>query len=165
MSRGRIASLVLCTPERVLGVLPPLTVAWPSWQGVDDVLRACREAHRLDVVILRILTATGTNGDGGPVAYLAQVDEADPALAAVTLAPWAGPDPLAPHPLRARPGVGPVAGLHPMEPVAELLDAVTYQRFLDHVEPDEHPYHAGDPLTCPLRAAAALTVAPSRPSA
>jgi hypothetical protein len=25
---------------------------------------------------------------------------------------------------------------------------VLYQEFLDNIEPDEHPYHRGDPLAC-----------------
>jgi len=37
--------------------------------------------------------------------------------------------------------------------VAPLLGAVTYQRFLDLIEPDEHPYHAADPPACFLDAA------------
>ncbi len=53
------------------------------------------------------------------------------------------------------PDADPLAALAPMLPVAELLGAVTYRRFLDHIEPDEHPYHLDDPLTC-LRAALAL---------
>jgi hypothetical protein len=53
------------------------------------------------------------------------------------------------------PEADPLVALGPMVPVAELLGAVTYQRFLDHIEPDEHPYHLDDPLTC-LRAAAEL---------
>src|SRR5205823_4141786 len=39
-----------------------------------------------------------------------------------------------------------------LRPVAPLLGAVTYQRFLDLIEPDEHPYHAPDPLACLLAA-------------
>jgi hypothetical protein len=31
---------------------------------------------------------------------------------------------------------------------------MTYRRFLDHIEPDEHPYHAADPGRC-LREAVA----------
>jgi len=53
---------------------------------------------------------------------------------------------------RHLPGSDPTAALRPLQPVAELLGAVTYRRFLDHIEPDEHPYHLDDPLTC-LRAA------------
>ncbi|HEY5882781.1 MAG TPA: phosphotransferase [Nakamurella sp.] len=41
-----------------------------------------------------------------------------------------------------------------LRPVGALHGAVTYQRFLEHIEPDEHPYHAGDPVAM-LRLAAA----------
>ena len=30
-------------------------------------------------------------------------------------------------------------------PIASLRRAVIYQRFLDHIEPSERPYHAADP--------------------
>ncbi|MGI5130691.1 aminoglycoside phosphotransferase family protein [Pseudonocardia sp. CA-107938] len=39
-------------------------------------------------------------------------------------------------------------------PWLHLLGAVTYRRFLDHIEPSEHPFHAADPARC-LRAAIA----------
>ena len=37
----------------------------------------------------------------------------------------------------------PAAGL--LAPIAAARQAVVYQRFLDHVEPSEHPYHREDP--------------------
>jgi len=45
------------------------------------------------------------------------------------------------------PGCEPEAALEPFAPVVELLDGLTYQAFLDHIEPDERVYHAEDPLT------------------
>jgi len=45
-----------------------------------------------------------------------------------------------------------------LRPVVPLLGAVTYQGFLDAIEPDEYPYHAGDPVDG-LRAAATLSTA------
>jgi len=39
-----------------------------------------------------------------------------------------------------------------LRPVSPLLGAITYQRFLDLIEPDEHPHHAADPLACLLDA-------------
>jgi len=49
---------------------------------------------------------------------------------------------------------GRAAGL--LKPVAALYGAVVYQRFLDNIEPAEHPYHAGDALAS-IRHAADLT--------
>ena len=42
-----------------------------------------------------------------------------------------------------------------LRPVTALREAAVYQRFLDHIEPDEHRYHDGDPVD-QLRRAAAL---------
>ena len=47
----------------------------------------------------------------------------------------------------AIPGCEPEAALGPFAPVVELLDGLTYQAFLDNIEPDERVYHANDPLT------------------
>jgi hypothetical protein len=47
----------------------------------------------------------------------------------------------------AIPGCEPEAALEPFAAVVELLDGLTYQAFLDHIEPDERVYHANDPLT------------------
>jgi Phosphotransferase enzyme family len=47
----------------------------------------------------------------------------------------------------ALPGCEPDAALDPFAPVVELLDGLTYQAFLDNIEPDERIYHAQDPLT------------------
>jgi hypothetical protein len=47
----------------------------------------------------------------------------------------------------AIPGCEPEAALQPLGPVIEFLDGLTYQAFLDHIEPDERIYHAQDPLT------------------
>jgi len=43
-----------------------------------------------------------------------------------------------------------------LRPAAALYGAVVYQHFLDNIEPDEHPYHAHDPLGA-LKHAADLT--------
>jgi hypothetical protein len=45
------------------------------------------------------------------------------------------------------PGSEPEAALEPFAPVVELLDGLTYQAFLDNIEPDERVYHVNDPLT------------------
>jgi hypothetical protein len=59
----------------------------------------------------------------------------------------------------AVPGCEPQAAIEPFEAVVELLDGLTYQAFLDNIEPDERVYHAQDPLTS-LRCA--LDVVPGR---
>lgn len=108
----RVATLVLCTADRVLGSLPPLTMPFPYWQRVDDVVGAARERFGFDAVVLRILTAEGReNGAGGAVAYLVEVD--GDSGEGLPLTPWVGDDPLDDHPHRAayaRPG-GPHADL------------------------------------------------------
>jgi hypothetical protein len=32
-----------------------------------------------------------------------------------------------------------------LSPIAKARQAVIYRRFLDHIEPAEHPYHSADP--------------------
>ena len=56
---------------------------------------------------------------------------------------------------RAVPGSDPARALALLAPVAELVAAATYQRFLEHIEQTERVYHANDPLER-LRAALAL---------
>jgi hypothetical protein len=103
-------TLVLCTPDgHVLGSLPPYDVDLPFWQEAFDVVAGAKALHGVDVTVLRLLDVQRQQTrEGGPVAYLAQVDE-PPAL---PLSPWPG-DPTAPEPLRqqwAEPG-GPDADL------------------------------------------------------
>lgn len=54
----------------------------------------------------------------------------------------------------AVPGSDPAAALPFLDPLGRLEGAYTYQRFLDHIEPDEWPYHRDDPAD-ELRAAGA----------
>lgn len=58
----------------------------------------------------------------------------------------------------ARPGSDPARSFELVAPVAAVLEAATYQRFLDGIEPDEHVYHRHDPLRW-LRRADALLLA------
>ena len=112
MDDARTVTLVLCLPDgTLLGSPAPFRVEVSWWPEAWPVVDAAREAHRLDVTVLRLLhaapTALGTGG--GPVAYLAEVDERP----RVSLTPWNGDDPVPEHPLRmpwARPG-GPAADL------------------------------------------------------
>jgi hypothetical protein len=103
----RTATLVLCLPDGTpLGALPPLHVPFPYWQEAGPVVLAAREAHGVDVTLLRLLDAERDDGCGGPVSYLAEV-----AAPVDGLLPWTGS--LEDHPLRlpyARPG-GPAADL------------------------------------------------------
>lgn len=107
----RQVTLVLCTGDgELLGALPPYGVPVPYWQEAAPVVAGAAEVHGVDATVLRLLsTSTADPGEGGDVAYLAEVGRtpAGPALSA-----WPG-DPLADEPLRqtwARPG-GPAADL------------------------------------------------------
>jgi hypothetical protein len=97
---------VLVTSDgRPLGNLPAMPIATPWWQEVGSVVRAARDCHGIDVVILRLLDAELDEPHGGRVTYLAEVAEA------VRAQPWTGV--LDDHPRRqsfARPG-GPAADL------------------------------------------------------
>ncbi len=101
---GREVTLVLCTSTgRMLGALPPYSVESPYWQDVAAVVDRARAVHHVDPVVLRILySERGDAGEGGAVAYLAQVEQ----VPNVPLREWPA-DPLRDHPLRAdyaRPG-------------------------------------------------------------
>jgi len=52
-------------------------------------------------------------------------------------------------------GCDPARAAALLAPLAAARRAVVYQRFLDQIEPDEHPYHRGDPQTW-LAATAAI---------
>ena len=56
--------------------------------------------------------------------------------------------------LAHRPGSHPERALAPMSVLARVVGAIIYQRFLDHIEPDERIYHEDDPAT-EIRAALA----------
>jgi phosphotransferase family enzyme len=100
----RDVTLVLCLPDgSLLGALAPFRVDVPWWQEAGPVVAAARAAHGVEVTILRLLRAeAGRATRGGPVSYLAEIEQ-PPAAA---LVPWPG-DPMADEPLRvhyARPG-------------------------------------------------------------
>jgi aminoglycoside phosphotransferase (APT) family kinase protein len=73
----RDVTLLLCSPAgRVLGALPPFTVDSPWWPDVEPFAPLVRERHGLEVIVVRLLEATGDDeGTGGAVAYLAEVPE------------------------------------------------------------------------------------------
>jgi hypothetical protein len=54
----------------------------------------------------------------------------------------------------AAPRSDPAGAADLLRPVTALREAAVYQRFLDHIEPDEHRYHDGDPAAQLRRAAA-----------
>ncbi|HEX8495893.1 MAG TPA: aminoglycoside phosphotransferase family protein [Actinomycetales bacterium] len=117
---SRSVTLVLTGAHgRVRGVLPPLDVPVPWWQEAAPVVAAARERFGVQVTVLRLLHGGSAQACGGPVTYLAECDDEVPGLA-----PWAGPDPLAPDPLRmpwAVPG-GPAADLRWAEGALEAID-------------------------------------------
>jgi len=99
----RVVTLVLCTPDgTVLGALPPFPVELPWWQDAEAVVGGARERHGTEVTVLRLLSAGLPSPPGGPVTYLAEVDEPPDGVA---LQEWDGA--LEEHPLRlpyAEPG-------------------------------------------------------------
>jgi Phosphotransferase enzyme family len=104
--KPRTAELVLVTSDGgLVGSLPALPVATPWWQDVEPVVRAARDSHGVDIIVLRLLNAELDRPHGGRVTYLAEVAEP------VGARPWTGV--LDDHPRRhsfARPG-GPAADL------------------------------------------------------
>lgn len=54
------------------------------------------------------------------------------------------------------PGSDPERAGQLLAPIAAARQAAIYQRFLDNIEPSEHPYHRGDPQAWLQRAAALL---------
>jgi hypothetical protein len=104
--KPRTAELVLVTSDgRPIGSLPPVPVATPWWQDIEPVVRAARDVHGVDVIVLRMLDAELDQPHGGRVTYLAEVAEP------VRAQRWAGvlDDQLRRHAF-ARPG-GPAADL------------------------------------------------------
>ena len=55
-----------------------------------------------------------------------------------------------------RPGCDPVRAARLIRPITIALKAVTYQGFLDRIEPSEHPYHRADPADRLAKAAALI---------
>ena len=60
---------------RPVGSLPAVPVATPWWQDVEPVVRAVRDAHGVDVIVLRMLDTELDRPHGGRVTYLAEVAE------------------------------------------------------------------------------------------
>ena len=108
----RTAELVLCTRDgAVLGALPAIEVRTRWWPDVEAVVDAAREAHGLEIVVLRMLDSERPRPHGGRVTYLAEVHGRLPGAVEAALAPW--DDTLDEQPLRlpwAVPG-GPDADL------------------------------------------------------
>ncbi|MDO8381287.1 aminoglycoside phosphotransferase family protein [Phenylobacterium sp.] len=80
----RWARLILATPDgEVCGALPALAVATPWWQDIAPVVEAVREAHGIEITVLRVLEVAA-NTKSVKVTYLAEVPQAVPAE------PWDG---------------------------------------------------------------------------
>lgn len=146
--RGRLGPAAAARLDRLLTSLPQ-RYAEAAASGLPDSL-VHGDFHpgnvRGEPGELRILDWADA-AVGHPVLDLLRLGSGvDPASARVLTDVWVGAW------LERIPGSEPQRAIEPMEPVAELIDAVVYQRFLDHIEPDEQRYHADDPLTC-LRAA------------
>jgi hypothetical protein len=74
--KPRTAELVLVTSDgRPIGSLPAVPVATPWWQDVEPVVRAARDVHGVDVIVLRMLDAELDQPHGGRVTYLAEIAE------------------------------------------------------------------------------------------
>ncbi|HEV7407832.1 MAG TPA: aminoglycoside phosphotransferase family protein [Bradyrhizobium sp.] len=74
--KPRTAELVLVTSDgRPVGSLPAVPVATPWWQDIEPVVRAARDVHGVDVIVLRLLDAELDQPHGGRVTYLAEVAE------------------------------------------------------------------------------------------
>jgi Ser/Thr protein kinase RdoA (MazF antagonist) len=112
---SRLATLVVCVGVGdVVGALPPFEAPSPWWRDATELVAGARERFGLDVVVLRLLSATAEQIiDGGPVSYLVQADRDAVAAVRPGLITPVAEDPTAYHPLRmswARPG-GPQADL------------------------------------------------------
>src|SRR6202043_1957469 len=71
--KPRTAELVLVTPDGdPIGSLPAVPVATPWWQDVEPVVRAARNFHGVDVIVLRMLDAELDGPQGGRGTYLAE---------------------------------------------------------------------------------------------
>ncbi|NTF45242.1 phosphotransferase family protein [Rhizobium rhizogenes] len=126
----RLARIVLMTPDgAVVGCWPPVPVDVPWRQEVESVVRAAREHHGIDVIILRLLEVSPERGDSVEVTYLAEIAEPVPTEV------WTRK--IEAHPLRqayAEPG-GPAADLawavrvlaeHGLEPTAKPVQVRTW---------------------------------------
>lgn len=86
----RIVTLVVDDPR---GALPAIEVESPWWMESGPLVEAARLAFGVEITVVRLLA--GDAFPGGPVTYLVEVPDIDPAL----LAPWSGE--LSADPFRA----------------------------------------------------------------
>lgn len=78
--RPRIVTLIVDDPR---GALPVIEVASPWWMESGPLVEAARLAFGVEVTVVRLLE--GETFPGGPVTYLVECADVDPAL----LEPWA----------------------------------------------------------------------------
>jgi hypothetical protein len=92
--------------------------------------------------IRRVIVDWADSYLGHPAADAVRLrDWLPPAQAEAAVTTWA--DAWRTH----RPDSAPARALGPMSVLIHVLHALTYQRFLDNIEPDERVYHTDDPLT------------------
>ena len=74
MVKPRTAELVLVTAKGdLIGCLPAVPVVTPWWPDIEPVVRAVRDHHGVDVIVLRLLDTELAQPHGGRVTYLAEV--------------------------------------------------------------------------------------------
>jgi hypothetical protein len=112
-------------------------------RGRDD--KRPRERGHADAVVL---LDWGDSGVGHPLLDMsAFVDRIPSEAVAAVRSHWAMTW------RQAVPGSDPTRAAEILEPIAAARQAVIYQRFLDGIEPSEHPYHRADPARWLHRAA------------
>src|SRR5690349_24948803 len=70
----RVATVVLVGADgHPIGRLPPLTVATPWWHEAWPIVDAVREAHGVEVGVVRMLDSELPRPHGGGMTYLAEL--------------------------------------------------------------------------------------------
>lgn len=73
----RQVTLVMLDSEGVpCGALPPIEIATPWWQLVDEIVDEVRAIHGVDVNVLRLLTTDRPRAQGGEISYAAELGPA-----------------------------------------------------------------------------------------
>lgn len=164
---GAVAGLAEFPQSRLLDELPRLLAGPVRLElSADDLDRAWRLVDRLPGLLERIdaagLPATLVHGDLHPgnlisdgrrntVIDWGESHRGHPAADIAKLVSWLAPE----HRELAattwvdawrhhRPDADPAAALEPMKILTHLHDAVSYQRIVDRIEPDEHVYFHGE---------------------
>ena len=154
---ARVAAPWLDTIDGLADLLDelPARLAAVEACGMPDTLAHC-DLHPGNVresAAGRVIVDWGDSSVAHPAYDILRLTEglAQPDAAAL-IDEWAG------RWRRTAPGCDPGTAVELMRPVAALRAAATYQKFLDHIEDSERPYHEVD---VPDRLAAAVTAARS----